>query len=546
MMLHLKLIWLAHVLLLCIHLKHVQGAGTYKTIDTPLGSLRGQQLTTTAGNTVYFFRGIPYAEPPVGGLRFQPPVPISPWTERRDALAASSSCTQLTGKGTIEGTEDCLYLNVFTPELPSDNDNPKPVLVNIHGGCFTAGSGGSRPSEYFIDNGIVYVAINYRLGPLGFMSTGDSLLPGNLGMKDQVLALQWVQQNIAAFGGNPNDVTIFGQSAGGASVHYHLLSPLSKGLFHRGIASSGAALNPWAFDKNAADRTFRYVSYLGYNAESTSDLMDFLMNVEATELVKAKSPALSDEDRTGFMMCVWVPHVEPENDGAFLTEEPWVIMSEGRYNQVPYLTGITSYELLSRTQANGAFASEDGVKNLNDNFDAYVAHDLRISDKDEQLEVSAQIRQFYFGDNEITLKDNDTIATLASDLMFVEGIDTVVRNMSLSSAEPVYYYEFSFNGPLSTYPDFPGACHGDDARYMSNYAGQDPNSAAYKIGLQMNQVIANFIKYGDPTPNTDDVVTVDWNTYSSDSTNYLEFASPLYVSTGLNKERMDFWHSVMP
>ncbi|XP_047106427.1 venom carboxylesterase-6-like [Schistocerca piceifrons] len=183
-----------------------------------------------------------------------------------------------------------------------------------------------------------------------FMSTGDSLLPGNLGMKDQVLALKWIKQNIRAFGGNPDEVTISGQSSGGSAVHYHLLSPLSKGLFKRAIAQSGSALSPWAFTTNATDRTLRYASYLGFIGETTSELMEFLMTVDAKEFVKARGPALDPKDRKNALICVWAPHVEPENEGAFLTEHPAKLISENRYTHVPYLTGVTSYELLVRTQ----------------------------------------------------------------------------------------------------------------------------------------------------------------------------------------------------
>ncbi|XP_046991109.1 esterase FE4-like [Schistocerca americana] len=548
-MCYFKLISLTVILFfICCTVKQVQGATRiYKTVNTTLGPIRGRQFNTSTGNPVYIFRRVPYAEPPVGERRFKPPVPLSPWNETRDALSYADKCVQRRGSGVIEGNEDCLYLNIFSPELPSNTSNPnRPVLVLIHGGCFVTGYAQSNSQDYYVDNGILVVTIQYRLGALGFMSTGDSVLPGNLGMKDQVLALEWTKQNIAAFGGNPDDVTIGGQSAGGASVHYHVLSPKSKGLFKRAIAQSGSALSPWAFDKNATDRTYRFVSYLGYDAQNSSDLMQFLMMVNASELVKASLPALSDEDHTSTFVCVWVPHVEPESEDAFLTEEPWVITSENRYNHVPYLTGATNYELLIRTQEGGLFATEEGVKDLNDNFDDYIAHELRLSSKEEQLKASAQIRQFFFGDSEITLESNDSIATLVSDLMFVEGVHTVVQNMSKDSAYPVYYYEFSFYGPLSEFPDFPGACHGDDRRYMSNYASLESDSAGYRTGIRLLQMWSNFVKYSNPTPYTDELLTEEWNIFEINNTNYLEIASDLQAGTGLNKERMNFWHSVLP
>ncbi|XP_049855656.1 esterase FE4-like [Schistocerca gregaria] len=547
-MFHLKIAFLTLIFIIYSTVKHVQGAERiFKTVNTPLGRIRGRLFNTTSGNPVYIFRGIPYAEPPVGQLRFKPPVPLSPWNDTKDALSYPERCIQRTGDGTIEGVEDCLYLNVFTPELPSNISVPRPVLVMIHGGCFMTGYAEERPLDFYIDHGIVVITLQYRLGALGFMSTGDSLLPGNLGMKDQVLALQWVKQNILAFGGNPDEVTIEGQSSGGAAVQYHMMSPKSKGLFKRAIAQSGSALCPWSFSKNATDRTYRYTSYLGHDAQNSSDLMEFLMTVDAAALVEARYPALNQEDRLSTLICVWAPHVEPEHEDAFLTEEPWVIMSENRYTHVPYLTGVTDYELLIRTQENEMFGTEEGIQDLNDNFDGYVAHELRFPTREEQLNVSAQIRQFYYGDSEITLELNDTTATMISDLMIVEAVDTTVRNMSRDSSEPVYYYQFSFSGPLNAYPNFPGASHGDDRRYMSYYTSLETDSAGYRIAMQLLQLWTNFVKYSDPIPyDTDELLTEDWKQYEADSTNYLGIGSTLEAGTGLNKERMDFWHSVMP
>ncbi|XP_049947765.1 esterase FE4-like [Schistocerca serialis cubense] len=180
-------------------------------------------------------------------------------------------------------------------QSPSQNEALKAVVVYIHGGCFTGGSGAISEPRYFVDNDVVFVSINYRLGLLGFLSTGDEVFPGNTGLKDQVEALRWVQRNIAAFGGDPERVTILGQSAGGASIHYHVLSPLSKGLFKNAIAMSGSALNPWAFSKNATDRAIRFANYLGYSGQNSSDLVDFLKTVDGRTLAQDSDKALSEE-----------------------------------------------------------------------------------------------------------------------------------------------------------------------------------------------------------------------------------------------------------
>ncbi|XP_049947775.1 venom carboxylesterase-6-like [Schistocerca serialis cubense] len=219
----------------------LEEAREHVTVETQEGPLRGELLETYTGNPMFRFLGIPHAEPPVGDLRFQPPVKKAAWSEVRDALSMASHCPQRKS-GLPSGDEDCLYLNVYGPGTPSQSATKKAVMVWIHGGCFTEGSGESAKPNYFVDNDVIVVSINYRLGLLGFLSTGDGVVPGNMGLKDQTEALRWVQRNIAAFGGDPDKVTIFGQSAGGASVHYHVLSSSSKGEGEMGFSEYMALL----------------------------------------------------------------------------------------------------------------------------------------------------------------------------------------------------------------------------------------------------------------------------------------------------------------
>ncbi|CAG2062859.1 unnamed protein product, partial [Timema podura] len=165
---------------------------------------------------------------------FQSPKPPSRWSGVRNATEDTSPCTQrsiFARQVEVSGSEDCLYLNVYTPQLPDGSNDDLPVMVWFHGGGWVSGAGTSKfyGPQFLLDKDIVLVTVTYRLGPIGFLSTGDEAAPGNSGLKDQVAALRWVQDNIAVFGGNPNSVTIFGESAGGASVHYHILSPLSQG-----------------------------------------------------------------------------------------------------------------------------------------------------------------------------------------------------------------------------------------------------------------------------------------------------------------------------
>uniref|UniRef100_A0A1B6DZ38 Carboxylic ester hydrolase n=1 Tax=Clastoptera arizonana TaxID=38151 RepID=A0A1B6DZ38_9HEMI len=203
-------------------------------VKTENGILRGKEEISSGLTSVtyYAFRGIPYAKPPIGDLRFKAPQPIEPWQGVRGALEEGPSGPQsLFTPGQVQGVEDCLYLNVFTPQHPHQVKSLKPVLFNIHGGGFVCGEGSSKlyPPDNFIDKEVLYVSLTYRVGALGFLSLQNDDISGNAGLKDQVQALVWTKKNIKNFGGDPENITIMGISAGGASVEFLLLSELSRG-----------------------------------------------------------------------------------------------------------------------------------------------------------------------------------------------------------------------------------------------------------------------------------------------------------------------------
>jgi para-nitrobenzyl esterase len=221
-------------------------------MKTTFGEVVG--VSTTAGNT---FLGIPYAEPPVGALRWQPPKPHAPWSNPLDASHLGSPCPQPTDVSALigaqtqnmMGAEDCLFLNIYTPANAANKKLP--VMVWIHGGAYIFGSGGDYDGSALAeDNNVIVVTLNYRLGSLGFLALPSlgaesaDHTSGNYGLMDQQLALTWVQDQIAVFGGDPGNITLFGESAGGSSVCYQLLSPKAKGLFQKAILESGVCLAP--------------------------------------------------------------------------------------------------------------------------------------------------------------------------------------------------------------------------------------------------------------------------------------------------------------
>lgn len=187
-------------------------------INTQGGQVQGiEERAGLTGVRYFSWKGIPYAEPPVGNLRFRESVPHRGWSGIRDAGQHGSSCPSGGRREDYTGNEDCLFLNVYSTSII----DRRPVMVWIHGGSFTGGSGDDSTygPDHLIGEDIVVVTINYRLGVLGFLSTGDRHAPGNYAMKDMLLALRWVQNNILNFGGDPNNVTIFGESAGGVAIH---------------------------------------------------------------------------------------------------------------------------------------------------------------------------------------------------------------------------------------------------------------------------------------------------------------------------------------
>ncbi|CAG7728483.1 unnamed protein product, partial [Allacma fusca] len=192
-----------------------KGSPDGKIVETPSGYIKGIVSKSRDGRDFFEWRGIPFGKAPIGPLRFASPVPFGKWHGVRDGSKFGGRCPEISEFGTDLGDEDCLNLNVSVPKV--NFKQLLPVMVFIHGGAFQEGTGSIYKPDYLMDEDVVYVNPNYRLGVLGFLNTGDTVIRGNMGLKDQALALRWIKDNIQAFGGDPNNITIFGQSAGGAS-----------------------------------------------------------------------------------------------------------------------------------------------------------------------------------------------------------------------------------------------------------------------------------------------------------------------------------------
>lgn len=319
-------------------------------IETDNGLIRGYK-----DSEKYNFLGIRYGQPPIGEQRFRPALPVrEPWEGEYNAKKYGHQCPQvpvITNRYT--GNEDCLFLNIYFKNYPKENEMHFRVMFWIHGGAFKGG-GGNFPitgAGYLVKEDVMVITINYRVGPLGFLAVNE-MAPGNAGLHDQILALKWVQANIADFGGDPNQVTIFGQSAGAVSVDTLVLSPAARGLFNKAIAQSGSILNPWAMAPNPKEHAFMLGNSLGYNGSSSKELVEFLRNQSASDIIlKSLQMHVPDEERN-LMDINFTPVVEEKYEcksrlnchEPILTKHPLKILESGKYNKVPYMAGYTSDE----------------------------------------------------------------------------------------------------------------------------------------------------------------------------------------------------------
>ncbi|MFA1289907.1 carboxylesterase/lipase family protein [Xanthomonas axonopodis pv. nakataecorchori] len=321
-------------------------------VRTDHGAVRGQWQDD--GSAV--FRAIPFAAPPLGALRWRPPQPVAAWTQVRDATQAATPCVQpalgWNNAMARSGTEDCLYVEVQTPQLHPAK--PLPVFVWIHGGANVAGGADGHLPTNLVAQGMLVVTLQYRLGALGFLSLpeltdGDNEAAGNVALLDQIAALQWVRDNIAQFGGDPARVTIAGQSAGGQDVGLLMLSPLARGLFSAAIEQSGTAgfgLPVRSLEDNRA---------LGVSIAKRAGIDDSatrlaqLRALPADQLLKAAQgvdvPALDDD---GY---IWLQAVV---DGRVLPRAPAELLAAGAQAKVPLLIGYVVQEL--------RYGGEDGAE----------------------------------------------------------------------------------------------------------------------------------------------------------------------------------------
>ncbi|KAF5277163.1 hypothetical protein FQR65_LT03869 [Abscondita terminalis] len=472
-------------------------------VTTPKGKIKGTIIKSLLERDIFSFRGIRYGKAPIGELRFQPPVAVDNWNDVYNASDNGAACPQ---PGDILKSEDCLFLNVYTTRLPSNSRNPKrPVIVYIHPGGFYGLSGASyvEGPQYLLDRDIVLVTINYRLGVLGFASTGDKLAPGNNGLKDQVLALKWVQENILSFGGDPNLVTIVGYSAGGVSVAGHLISPMSRGLFHRAIAMSDTIFAQWPFEHHQFHVMQKQAQLVGCPNDTSENIMNCLKTKSAEEL---------GDSLFGFYefrydpVLIWMPVIELDfGQERFLTEHPITSALKGNFAKVPFMTGVTTEEFSYYAPGNSTI---EGLKHL-------------------------------YADGTVGF-----------------GVNRGVKLISKLNTECTYYYRFSYKGryshvylPNSTIPY--GVVHHDDLIYLfrvqdlfPKFTTSDPE---YKMVRKLTTIITNFARTGKPIPSpVEGLDNVDWIPFTPENNKYMDIGDTLQMRESLYEDRYSVWDKLFP
>ncbi|KAG5891746.1 hypothetical protein JTB14_012481 [Gonioctena quinquepunctata] len=541
------------------------------------GKIRGKVQEDYNGGKFYSFSGIPYAKAPVAELRFKAPLPAEPWTGIKDGTKEGPECpsTDMIFKFYLGKEDNCLNLNVYTKELSTEKEKGNPVMVFIHGGAFTKGSNKSvfHGPHYLMTEDIVLVVINYRLGVLGFLSLDDPSLevPGNAGMKDQVMALKWVQKNIHNFGGDPSNVTIFGNSAGAASVHYLTLSPLSKGLFHKAIMQSGSAIVPWARGKrNALD----IAKQMGYDDTSEKAILHKLREANAKSITAAQ---FKDDHFDACEIRPYGPVIEYPHEGAFLTEDPEEIMKSGRSHQIPIIMGYTSLEGLLY----GFFQKVTGRYDWR-GVERDVPYDLNIPpDSHLKEEVVQKLKKFYFDGAEPTEENKEKKFLLFGDISFVYGLHKTARLLLRHGSAPVYMYRMSLESPLNitkklclvkyfktfifitflhkltglfrsvsdklSATSVRGAAHGDEVIHLFSN-GLTPTvtrgSEEEKSIKKFVKPWTSFAKYGVPICGDEDLDDVTWKPLESEELENILDIGETYTAGNLDGERMEFWGNI--
>ncbi|XP_043937868.1 fatty acyl-CoA hydrolase precursor, medium chain-like [Protopterus annectens] len=533
-------------LLICLY-DGTDSKKDHPVVTTKYGQLKGKRLEVKGiDDAVYAYISIPFAKPPVGPLRFSPPQNPEPWEGVRDAsVSYPPVCVQdrnhLEGifklvnvqLPSVEMNEDCLYLDVYTPVQPDETAN-LPVMVFIHGGALVTGgtflTDGSPLAAY---ENVVVVIIQYRLGILGFFSTGDEHARGNWGLLDQVASLRWVQENIRSFGGDPDSVTIFGESAGAFSVSMQILSPLSKGLFHKAISESGTAILPGLFTAYPQSIAKIIANASDCDSSDSASMVECLRKKSGEEIINA-----------AVLANVIAPAVV---DGVFLTKTPEELLLAEEFNSVPYLLGVNNHEagwLIPNLMLQPGW--QHGIDRPT--IDATIEYYSMAMGAGNKLVPF--IDGEYFKDIEDPPVLRDRLLEMLGDMLMV--IPTVrVANHHRDAGYPVYLYEFQHRPSIykDIKPDFVKSDHADDLIFVfGNMFSNSEIAMAENVTEEEKTLSRTVMKYWSNFaykgfPNGKGLL--EWPLYDSKE-KYMELDIKQNIASHYKENRVTFWTKTVP
>ncbi|MBK8979880.1 MAG: carboxylesterase family protein [Planctomycetes bacterium] len=517
------------------------------TARTDAGVVRGEWLDV-GGVAVAAFRGIPFAAPPNGPLRFRPPEPVAAWDGERECAAWPKACPQphAAGGGSFPGqSEDCLYLNVWTtagagpetaPGAEFGRRAPRPVMVWIHGGGNLVG-GTSSPiydGRHFAAHGVVLVSIQYRLGAFGYLAHPaltaereelDGVhASGNWGLLDQLAALRWVQRNIAAFGGDPQCVTVFGESAGAANVTHLMASPLAAGLFHRAIAESGYFSENVPFlDESsgrrrpaAHDNGRDFVERLGIRTDDPAELRAALRAVTVDDIlavpmtIGGMAPGFGGERAF---------RLGPIVDGDVLPRAPEEVWRAGQMLKVPLIAG-------SNLDDGSVFSASNPVRTVR----AYRLALLAVFGRD-----AARARELFPAatDGEVPAAVHRAITALA----FRAPARRLARWVDAAGGD-AWLYHFTRDPGIGR-ASRQGVFHGLEIGYVFGTLARFGSEADRALATDMQRRWIAFARTGDPNGDDTDGIVPRWPRHDAEHDAYLEFGEAVTVSDGLDRAACD-------
>ncbi|XP_055704614.1 esterase B1-like [Phlebotomus papatasi] len=528
--------------------------GTNVIVQPPCGAIRGILEISAFGYEYANFYDIPYAKPPLGPLRFKDPEPLEPWSDLLDASinAPNTLDTQVLN-------EDCLKLNVYTKYARLEH-NPQPVMIFITGGWFLrcpAHKDEVGP-EFLLQKDVVLVTFKYRCGALGFLSSDDPEIgvPGNAGLKDQVMALKWVQQNISAFGGDPNNVTIFGCSAGGCSVHYHMLSPLSKDLFHSAVIMSGSAFYPRGLIPKL-NWTTRLARKLGWRGRGEASAFQFLRGVDVKTIKAHEENLLTEQEQDNGLTSIYGAVLEAyKSRMCMIPEHPEEMVKHAWSHQIPLMIGGTQNEGLIFYRE--ALENPEVWSKINTTPATLLPYNL-TQDPFKRKLYGDKMKQFYFGTEYATVDDMDSYIFLMGDTTYwypiYKALMSRLRYSQIGVTAPTWLYNFAYESPelykhrLIPTSGFPGVSHADDLLLLfpnnGGFGIPRKGTPEYHMMQLMVEIYTSFAINGNPNNELLTKIMGEWKPATrTRPTICCNIANPPQIMDLPEKDRVIFWEGL--